>query len=292
LQEERRIARIRNVTWIGILINVVLSVVKFVLGVLGNSQAVVADAVHSLSDLGTDFAILFGVRFWTKSPDEDHPYGHGRIEILVTAGISLVLFLVAGGIGYKALRALRADGIGQPGWIAFWGAAASIVSKELLYRWTVRVGRAVRSSAVVANAWHHRADALTSIPIALAVAVATVSAAWSFVDRIGAVIVSVFIMYTAWRIIKPVLEELLGKGVPEEQKKQIEKTARSVEGVEVVHAVRTRRMGSGIFMDLHVLVDGDMTVRKGHDISEHVKQILLERFDDVMDVTVHLEPYG
>jgi cation diffusion facilitator family transporter len=283
---------IRRITWIGLVSNVFIAVLKFVVGIIGASQAVVADAVHSLSDMTTDIGVLLGVRYWSTPADEDHPYGHGRIETMVTTALGVALAGVALAIGYNAIATVREAHIRQPGWIALIGAIASIVVKEILYRWTLAVGKDAKSTAVMANAWHHRSDALSSIPAALAVIVALINSDWSFVDHIGALIVSLIILHASWRIIKPALGELADRGEPEHIRRRIEALVMALEGVEAVHAVRTRRVGPGIHVDLHITVDGDMSVYKGHDISETVKKQLLDNGPDVIDVVVHLEPCG
>ncbi|MBN1826404.1 MAG: cation transporter [Candidatus Eisenbacteria bacterium] len=283
-------AEVRRITWIGLVANLLLAAVKFAAGFLGSSQAVVADAVHSLSDTATDLAILLGVRFWSAPPDEGHPYGHRRIETMITASIGVLLFLVAIGIGYHAVLSVRAMHLARPGWIAFAGAALSIVVKEILYRWTIAVGGRVRSSAVIANAWHHRSDALSSIPAAAAVIAALIRPGWAVVDHLGAVVVCFFIIHASWKIVAPAFAELADAGAPEPIRERIGAVARAMEDVKSVHAVRTRRMGSGVFVDMHVTVNGGMTVRRGHQIAEEVKRRLLEYAPAVVDVVVHLEP--
>jgi cation diffusion facilitator family transporter len=267
-----------------------MAALKFIVGFIGASQAVVADAVHSLSDTATDAAVLLGVRYWSAPADEEHPYGHGRIEAIVTAALGVTLTGVALGIGYNAIATVRAEHIKQPGWIAFIGAAASIIIKEIMYRWTLAVGRRARSAAVMANAWHHRSDALSSIPAAIAVVVALVHPDWAFIDHIGALVVSLFILHASWGILRPAFEELTDRGAPEYIRNRIEVLVMAMEDVEAVHAIRTRRMGFGICVDLHVIVDGKLNVREGHDISEAVKRQLLVNGPDVVDVVVHLEP--
>jgi cation diffusion facilitator family transporter len=282
--------QVRRITWIGLIGNLFISALKFAVGILGSSQAVVADAFHSLSDMITDVAILVGVRFWSSPADESHPYGHGRIETIVTVGIALCLAGAACAIGYHGLATVRDEEIRQPGWIAFIGAMASIVIKETLYRWTLHVGRREKSSAVIANAWHHRSDAFSSIPAALAVAIAAVNPAWSFVDHVGAVIVSLFILHASWKIMKPALIELSDSSAPAHVRDLISAAGTEIDGVEHVHAIRTRRMGYGIHVDLHITVRGSMSVSKGHDVSEKVKDRIMERVPEVLDVVVHLEP--
>jgi cation diffusion facilitator family transporter len=286
----QQVDQIRRITWIGLFGNIFISALKFVVGILGSSQAVVADAVHSLSDMITDIAILVGVRFWSSPPDECHPYGHRRIETIVTIGIALALAGAAIGIGYRGLATMNSDDIEKPGWIAFVGAMISIVIKEILYRWTLRVGQREKSPAVIANAWHHRSDAFSSMPAAIAVAVAAVNPKLSFVDHIGAVIVSLFIFYASWKIIKPALNELSDRSAPAGVHDLIVAAGMKIEGVENVHAIRSRIMGNGIYVDLHITVQGNMSVSRGHDVSEEVKSTIMEQVPDVIDVVVHLEP--
>lgn len=288
--EAGNIARIKRITWLGMAINIFLAGLKLALGIFGRSQALVADAVHSLSDMSTDVAVLFGVKFWSAPPDESHPYGHKRIETLVTAAIGFFLGFVAIGIGYNALMSIWTEQAGQPSWIALIGALLSIVFKEFVYRWTVAVGKQVKSPAVVANAWHHRTDALSSIPVAIAIAAAAINPSWAFLDYVGAAIVSLFILHTAWGIIRSTLAELIDQGVSKEEHERLTDLAKATPGVVSVHAIRTRRMSSALYVDLHVMVNGYMTVEKGHEIAKEVKQNLLTNHPDVMDVVVHLEP--
>jgi len=283
---------VRQVTLAGLAINLALSAVKFAAGVLGNSQAVVADAVHSLSDTATDVAVLVGVKFWTKPPDGCHPHGHQRIEFLVTIFIGLLLAAVALGLVYNALVTLNEPNRSPPGPIAFFAALLSIFTKELLYRWTISVGIEIRSTALIANAWHHRSDGLSSIPAAVAVAGAVLVPGLAFLDHLGAMVVSIFIFQAAWKIVRPSVEQLVDRGAPEEICRGIEQLAATTPGVRAVHAIRTRHIGSGIEVDLHVLVDPVISVEEGHRISEEVERRLVEYVSDVVDVVVHLEPYN
>ncbi|MFH1537656.1 MAG: cation diffusion facilitator family transporter [bacterium] len=282
---------VRRVTIAGLIVNLFLSAFKFVAGVLGHSQAVVADSVHSLSDSVTDVAILVGVRFWMAPADDDHPHGHGRIETVVTIFIGVLLVAVAAGLVWNALSTLSREHEHRPGIIALVAALVSIVSKELLYRWTVGVGRRIRSSAVVVNAWHHRSDGFSSIPAALAVGGAYVVPAWAFLDHVGAVVVSVFILQAAWRILKPAFGQLIDVAAGEEEIENIGKISASIKGVRHVHKIRTRYVGSCIEVDLHIEVERDMTVFEGHEIAGEVKYRLLAEGPDVCDVVVHIEPF-
>jgi cation diffusion facilitator family transporter len=288
---EHDMAMIRKVTWSGLGVNLILAGVKFLAGFLGSSQAVIADAVHTLSDTTTDIAVLAGSLFWAAPPDKEHPYGHLRIEALVTVVIGLVLVSVAAGLAYTSIASIHSGHSGGTGIVAAIGPALSIVCKELLYRWTARVGARVKSPAVIANAWHHRSDALSSIPALLAVVVASLSPGWGFVDHIGAVVVAVFILKVAWDIIVPALKELIDTGASLAAQRTIRALTMDVCGVKGAHAIRTRKCGSRIHVDLHILVNPELTVRAGHSISESVKRHLIDNGPDVFDVVVHLEPY-
>ncbi len=285
------IGQIQKVTWGGMAVNVILAGIKFLVGFLGSSQAVVADAVHSLSDMATDIAVLFGVKFWSAPPDTSHPYGHQRIEELVTVAIGLALGAVAIGLCYNSIATIQEDHVRNIGWIALSGPVLSIVGKEALYRWTLRVGKKVKSSAVIANAWHHRSDALSSLPALVAVVVAALYPEWGFVDHIGAILISCFILKVAWDIVIPALKGLIDTGASVKTQNHIKTLAMNVKGVKSTHAIRTRRLGSHLFIDLHILVEPELTVREGHRISEDVKEQLLDNGPEVLDVVVHLEPY-
>ncbi len=283
------VKRVRAVTFVGMLFNLVLTLLKAAGGILFQSQALVADAVHSLSDLATDFAVIFGVKYWSAPPDESHPYGHGRIETLVSAFIGIALALVALGLIGDAVAALRTGTERRPGLPAFFIALASILLKEWLFRWTCSEGRKVNSKALEANAWHHRSDAISSIPAAAAIILARFFPALHFVDPLGAILVSLFIFHAAWKIVKPALFELSDAGVTEKVR-ELTRIAHSVPGVRGVHAVRCRLAGTSVLADLHVTVDPDMTVRDGHALSHQVRSAILEAVPQVTDVIIHLEP--
>ena len=284
-------SQVAKVTWVGLTVNLVLAAFKFAAGIIGNSQAVTADAVHSLSDASTDVAILVGVKYWSRPPDKTHPHGHSRLEILITTGIGLVLIVVGCGIIWNALATLSARHASAPGLVAVIAAAASIVTKEILCRWTMGKSRALRSMPLLANAWHQRSDALSSLPALVAVAVARIQPDWAFVDHIGAVVVSLFIFRAAYRILRPELGKLIDEAAPADTVAAIHRIAEAVEGVRHVHGVRTRYVGgSHVAVDLHITVDPGMTVSRGHDISEEVKDRLIDGGLDIVDAVVHLEP--
>jgi len=282
--------QVRRVTVWGLIVNSLLCVFKITAGIVGNSQAVVADGVHSISDSATDLALLVGAGYWFEPPDRAHPYGHGRVETMVTLALALVLTGVAGGLAFAALVSLRERHAAQPQLIAFYAAVASIVVKEALYQWTVRVGRRIRSSAMIANAWHHRSDALSSLPAALAVAISRFIPSWSFVDHIGSLVVCLFIFHVAWRIGSKAVQQLIDQGAPSPAVSEMKNIVADIDHVSEVHAVRTRSLGNGWSVDLHMLVDGDMTVRESHRLAELAKQRLLADGPNVLDVVVHVEP--
>lgn len=281
--------RVRFAGWIGLLANLGLSVFKLAAGWLGHSHAVMADAVHSLTDITTDLVVIFGVGFWTAPADEEHPHGHRRLETVITVFIGLVVAAAAIGIGWDA-----ATSFGQPTHpptaVALVAAVFSIIVKECLYQWTVRVGRAISSPALAANAWHHRTDALSSIPVAAAVAVAMIDHRLAFIDQVGALVVGVFILYAAMRIIRPAVDQLIDAGAPKKHREALERLALEVEGVEAAHALRTRYVGSELAVDLHVEVEPGLSVAEGYTIANRVKQALIEHGPDVADVMVQIEP--
>jgi cation diffusion facilitator family transporter len=281
---------VRKVTWVGLWINLILAAVKFAAGIFGRSQALVADAIHSLTDLTTDIAVIAGSHYWSRPPDENHPYGHRRLETLVTVFIGIVLISAGIGIGWKAISTLHQQHAPPPGWIAIMAALASIVCKESLYRWTARIGRNLKSTALAANAWHHRSDAFSSLPVLIAVTGARVFPSWSFLDHVGAAVVSIFILHASIKIIWPGLGELIDVGAPTEIRKKIHDIALKNEGVLQVHDIRTRFISSSIQVDLHIVVEGLITVRQGHDIADDVRARIIDAIPEVLDVIVHVDP--
>jgi cation diffusion facilitator family transporter len=287
---ESRVSRVRFAGWIGLIINLVLAAAKLAAGLLGNSQAVVADAIHSLSDTVTDIALILGVRYWSAPADEQHPHGHRRFETLITVFIGLTVATAAVGIGWDAIKSFGKPSH-PPSIIALVAAVFSIAIKEALYHWTVKIGRATGSSALVANAWHHRTDALSSVPVAIAVAVAMVDHRLAIVDQIGALVVAVFVLHAAFRIIRPALDQLVDAGAPMAHRRELERLAFDVDGVRAVHAMRTRYIGPELAVDIHIEVDADLSVAEGFSIARQVKNDLLEHGPMVADVVVQIEPH-
>ena len=287
--EQETVKAVQGVTYLGIAVNGTIAVVKGVGGVLFGSQALVADAVHSFSDLVTDIAVIVGVRYWSAPADDEHPYGHGKIEALVTLFIALALVAVSYGLASRAATSFLQGTLKVPQVSALALALVSIVAKEWLYRRTRIVARRVNSPALEANAWHHRSDAISSIPVAVAVAVARFFPQLVWVDAAGAVLVSLFILRVSWEIAKPALQELVDAEIGDKAD-AVKRLAQTVPGVVDIHKVRARRYGGAFVADLHVLVDPSLSVADGHRIGHDVKAALLASDLVVTDAVVHVEP--
>lgn len=288
--ESDKVRLTRRVTYAGMAVNIAIAVAKAVGGVMFSSRALVADAVHSASDLVTDLAVVFGVRYWVAPADENHPYGHGKIEALVTVFISAALALVALELGADAVRSLTAGtGREPPGAAAFLIAVAGIVLKEGLFHWTRSVARKVGSPALEANAWHHRSDAMSSIPVAAAVALARLVPSLWWLDAAGALTVGAFVLYVAYKLSKPALLELSDADICVKAA-DVKAVAEKVPGVRGVHKARARRYGGSYQADLHIQVDGSLSVTEGHDIGHAVKDAIINSGLDVDDAIVHVEP--
>ena len=292
---QERQKQIYRVTIVGSVVNLLLVVFKFIAGILGRSTAMIADAVHSLSDFVTDIVVIVFVRISSKPADECHDYGHGKFETLATVIISLALFAVGVGIlvgGVKDIVAVINGAIlPKPSIIALIAAVVSILAKELLYRYTVKVGRKIESQTVVANAWHHRSDAFSSIGVLLGIAGAMVLGdRWSVLDPIAAVVVSAFIIKVAIDLLKPCLEELLERSLPKEVEEQILEIILSVDGVTSPHHLRTRRIGSNYAIEVHIRMDGNMTLHEAHKVTTTVEQRLKQYFGPNTHIGIHTEP--
>jgi cation diffusion facilitator family transporter len=281
---------IRRVTWWGFFINIGLSAFKVFAGIAGNSHAVVADGIHSLTDTVTDIAVIAGSFFWAKPADPEHPYGHKRIETTVSIFIGAFLFVAAAAIGWQAVSDLVGRQFNQPGKIALAAAAVSIVCKEMLFRWTTRVGKKIHSVSLAANAWHHRLDALSSIPVFVAVAATMIYPQLYMLDHLAAFVVSLLIVYAASKIISSGFRELIDQGAPRETCEEIRALALIDKNVRHAYNIRTRYAGNRLQVDLHVTVNGDMTVHEGHEVAEGVKKRIIRDGPRVIDVIVHIEP--
>ncbi len=286
---------IYRVTWAGSLVNFLLVLFKFTAGAAGHSAAMIADAVHSLSDFATDIVVLVFTRISNKPEDTDHEYGHGKYETLATATIGVALFAVGAGICWNGLRAIQTVWLGgrlpAPGLSALAAAVVSLAVKEALYRYTVRVGRRIRSGAVVANAWHHRSDALSSVGTAAGIGGAiALGEQWRVLDPMAAVAVSLFIMKVAARLLKPCVDELTEKSLPAEVEKEIRLTAEETPGISALHNLRTRRIGNHYAIEMHVRMDGHLTLYEAHAKASVIEGKLKEKYGNETHVGIHVEP--
>lgn len=286
---------IYRVTLVGSVANLLLLIFKFVAGIVGHSAAMLADAVHSLSDFVTDIIVLVFVRISSKPEDEGHDYGHGKYETLATAIIGIILVLVGFGIFWNGVqsiwRFLQGESLSEPGMLALVAAVVSIVVKELLYQYTVLRGKSLNSQAVVANAWHHRSDALSSIGTAVGIGGAILlGPAWRVLDPIAAVVVSGFIMKVAVQLLIPCLDELLEKSLPAEVENKIVETILSFPGVSSPHHLRTRRIGSNYAIEVHVRMDGRISLEEAHHTATQIELKLKELFGKNTHVGIHVEP--
>ncbi len=288
----QNISEVYRITCIGLAVNLLLVGVKIMVGYFSNSKALIADGIHSLSDGITDLAILLGGRYWSAPADEEHPHGHGRLEILVTVFIAIVLGIVGLFITYRAVLVIISQEISKiNSYPVILVAFVSVVSKEWLYRYTVKIGRRVHSSAVVANAWHHRSDSLSSIPVLIAGMAVMINPEYRILDPIATVLIGTFIMYSSFALVLPSLNYLIDKGMSKDEVDEIKKLAFSMDGVKGVHAIRSRHIGGGVSVDLHILVEPDLSVKEGHAIAGKVKSRILTEREDVIDVLIHIEPY-
>ena len=286
---------IYKVTIVGSIVNFLLLVFKFFAGIAGHSAAMLADAVHSLSDFITDIVVIVFVRIAGKPEDKGHDYGHGKYETLATAIIGLLLLCVGFGIFWNGASSiytfLRGGQLESPGVVALVAALVSIVSKEILYQYTVIQGKKLNSQAVIANAWHHRSDALSSIGTAIGIGGAILLGDhWRVLDPVAAVVVSFFIMKVSVRLLIPCVDELLEKSLPEDVEKEIEQTVLSFPGVTQPHHLRTRRIGNYYAIELHVRMDGKITLEEAHSTATAIENKLKEMFGKGTHVGIHVEP--
>ena len=292
---DNREKEIYKVTLTGTAVNAALIVLKFVAGFVGRSSAMVADAVHSLSDFVTDVIVLVFVKISERPSDKNHDYGHGKYETFATMIIGLILAFAGFVLMYNGIR-LIIDGLDghalpRPTMIALVIAVVSIVSKEWLYRLTARVGRRVSSNAVVANAWHHRSDAVSSAGTLIGIAGAMfLGDRWRILDPIAAVVVSIFIIKSGYDIMKPSVYELLEGSLPENEEKEIECLVKSVPGIVRIHNLRTRRIGNNIAVDLHAKMDGNITLTEAHAIATRAEEAISQHFGPGSIINVHMEP--
>jgi cation diffusion facilitator family transporter len=285
-----REAQGKKITWVGIAANTLLIIMKFAAGVLGHSQALIADAVHSISDLFTDFVVLLGLRFGTKPPDETHHFGHGRIETIASAIVGIGLIVVAVFIGVSAAWNIYHHVERRPNWMAIAAAALSIGVKEILYQYTVTVGRRIKSQAVIANAWHHRSDALSSVAVLIGVTGAQIRPEWHILDAYAALLVSFFIVKVGIDVLGGAVKEFADTAPKPEVIARIRGCMQAVEGVKGIHDLKIRSTGGILEIQVHLEVDKTLSIAEGHFIINEARSCLKSAVEDVGEVTVHLDP--
>ena len=295
MSKNSREKEIFRVTLEGSIVNLLLLIFKFIAGIMGHSAAMVADAVHSLSDFVTDIIVIVFVKISGKPEDDNHRYGHGKYETLATAMIGVALFVV--GIGLLVNGATKIYGVingailPAPSMIALIAAVVSIVAKELLYRYTVRAGKKLNSQAVIANAWHHRSDAFSSIGTVIGIGGAIfLGERWRILDPIAAVAISGFILKVAIELIKPCLDELLERSLPADTERKIMDIIESFPEISSPHHLRTRRIGSHIAIEVHVRLDGKTSLEEAHAVVTMVERRLKDEFGPDTHIGIHMEP--
>ena len=281
----------RRVTLVGAVVNLLLSVGKILGGVVGQSQALIADGVHSLSDLLSDALVLFASRWGSLEADHNHPYGHARIETLATLGVGLLLLALGAGFLIDSIgRLLDPERLLTPGWLAFGIAVLSVLTKEGLYHYTVRVARQTGSALLRANAWHHRSDAFSSVVVIIGIGGALAGLLW--LDAVAAAIVGIMLGWVGWRLLGEAATELVDTGLSERELEALAGTIDTVDGVRGHGRLRSRRMGGRIFVDVRVEVDQAISVQAGHQIAEQVRRRVIDQLPGNADVVVCLRPFS
>ena len=286
---------IRRVTVAGAIVNIILTIFKIIAGVLGRSAAMVADGIHSLSDLLSDIVVLVFTHISSKGKDKNHSFGHGKFETMATLIVSVILAavgakLMADGVA-SIIGVMNGNSIPLPGSIALWAAIGSIIIKEILYHATIRTARRTNSPVVLANAWHHRSDALSSIGALTGIAGAMIlGEKWTILDPIASCCISIAIIVVAVKMSLPSLAELLETSLPEEIEKDIISISNSVQGVENIHELKTRRNGISYIIDAHIVVDPHISVTEAHNIATEVENALREKYGNETQINIHIEP--
>ena len=286
---------IYKVTLVGSVVNVILLAFKFVAGIVGHSSAMIADALHSLSDFVTDIIVLVFVKISNKPQDKSHDYGHGKYETLALTLIGIALMAVGVSIIVKGALKIAAWANGEelaaPGILAFWAAIVSIVLKEAVYWYSIVKAKKLNSKAVEANAWHHRSDALSSIGTAVGIGGAIFFGdRWTILDPIASVVVGAFIVKVAFDLLKNGIGDLMEQSLPDQVEEEILQLASSVPGVTEPHDLRTRRIGNHYAIELHILMDGDLSLKEAHDKASEVEELLRQHYGQETHVAVHVEP--
>lgn len=279
-----------QVTIIGSVVNVLLIIFKLWAGTVAHSQALLADGIHSLSDLFSDFVVILGLKWGRKLADEDHQFGHARIETISAMVVGILLVAVGGGIAYSAMVSIYQHNASEPSLFAIFAALVSVLLKEGMFWYTLTVGKKIKSMALIGNAWHHRSDALSSVAVFIGVGAVYYNPDWYLADSYAALLVTFFVAKIGINLIWTAFKELSDTAPDRHVLAQFAITAGTVEGVRQVHDMRARHSGSQIFVEIHIVVDPDQSVREGHKIARTVKRTLLDEFADVTHVIIHVDP--
>ena len=295
ITDKEREQRIYKVTIIGSITNILLVFIKFLAGFLGNSSAMIADAIHSLSDFVTDLIVIVLVRISNKPKDKCHDYGHGKYETLASLAIGVILLLAGLGIAWNSLNAIifviRGSTLERPGMLALIAAIISLALKEMLYQYTVSFGRKLQSDAVIANAWHHRSDAFSSIATAIGIGGAIfLGEKWTILDPLAALLVSFFIVKVSIKLMKPSIDELMEKSLPDEVENEITAIVEAFAEVHNLHNLRTRKLGNHYAIEFHIRMDGKVSLSQAHNKVTEIEQRLIKRFGEATHVIIHTEP--
>lgn len=289
IETEAQLRQKKRVTLVGAAVNLVLSLLKIVVGIVGHSQSLIADGIHSLSDLATDVLVYLAAHHAHKEADAEHPYGHARFETLATVGLGALLVGIAMVIVWdSANRMLHVEKLLQPGFLALVVALISVASKEVLYQYTWLAAKQTRSKLMEANAWHHRTDAISSIVVL--VGIAGNMAGFIYLDAIAAAIVGIMVAFIGLRLIVDSSRELVDEALDADRVEKIREKIMTVPGVRELHFLRTRTMGNQALVDVHIIVSPMISVSEGHLISERVRQVLIQEVDEVYEVMVHIDP--
>ncbi len=291
----KRFIQASRIVWAGFFANLVLTLLKFVAGILGRSSAMIADAIHSISDFLTDLVVAGSLKVASKPSDGNHKYGHGKVETLAAAFVGGVLLAVGGGILYAGARNIIGhfgdSPLQRPGMIALYAALFSIIVKEILYRYTLHTGKRVESNVLIANAWHHRSDVYSSLATLLGIGGAIfLGNQWVILDPIAAIVVSVFIFKISFSILREALLELIETSLPANKEKEILHLAGGVKGVHNPHDLKTRKIGSNIAIDMHIQVNGGLNIADAHAITIQLEKVLRETYGEETHISLHTEP--
>lgn len=278
-----------RVSTVTIIANVILALFKIIAGIVGHSSAILADGVHTLSDVLTTLIALIGIKIASKEADSEHPYGHERYESVFAKIVSILLLLTGVFLGYESIKILFKGEFTQPGKIALIAALLSVVVKEIMYWYTIKAAKKIKSISMEADAWHHRSDAFSSIGTFVGVLGARLG--FPALDPIAGIVVSIFIIKIGVELYMKSVSELVDESASDEIIKQIEEKTMSVEGVKGIESLKTRMAGNTVYVDLEILVDGEITVKKGHDISEMVHDKIEDEIEEINHCMVHIEPY-